>query len=219
MPWAKPRKAPLQIPNSMINGILKHKKTIGATGLLFLFIVLVDVFIRAQRVEYIISSCVASFGALSDVQKDSIRLIVKAFDRYGDKDKAKLAYILATARHESNFRPIEEHRTNTDRQNAYWYTGYYGRGFVQLTHENNYRKMSDFLGVDLVKNPSLALKPNNAAKILVYGMMNGQFTRKPLSNYINETKIDFYNARKTVNGTDRAERIADFAKTIQSNLI
>lgn len=203
----------------MINVLLKHKKTIGATSLLFLFIVLIDVFIRSQRTESIINSCVASFGALSAVQKDSIRLIVKAFDRYGDKDSAKLAYILATARHESNFRPIEEHRTNTDRQNAYWYTGFYGRGFVQLTHEKNYRKMSEFLGVDLVENPSLALQPNNAAKIIVWGMMNGRFTRKPLSNYINESKIDFYNARKVVNGLDRAERIANYAQLIQSNLI
>jgi predicted chitinase len=203
----------------MIKAIQKHKKIIGATSLLFLFIVLIDVFVRSQRIESIISSCILSFGALNEVQKDSIRLIVKAFDRYGDKDKAKLSYILATARHESNFRPIEEHRTNTDRQNKYWYTGYYGRGFVQLTHEKNYLKMSEFLGVDLVKNPQLALEPNNAAKILVWGMINGRFTRKPLSKYINSSEIDFFNARRTVNGTDRAERIANYAKSVQSNLV
>jgi len=197
----------------------RHKKTIGATGLLFLFIVLIDVFIRAQRVDSIVNSCVLSFGSLNDIQKDSIKLIVRAFDRYGDKDKSKLAYILATARHESNFRPIEEHRTNSATQNAYWYTGYYGRGFVQLTHEKNYLKMSEFLGVDLVKNPSLALEPNNAAKILVWGMMNGRFTRKPLSNYINANSIDFYNARKVVNDTDRAEKIANYAQSIYTNLV
>jgi putative chitinase len=78
--------------------------------------------------------------------------------------------------------------------------------------------MSDFLGMDLVKNPSLALEPNNAAKILVWGMMNGRFTRKPLSKYINSSTIDFFNARKVVNGTDRAERIANYAKSVQSNL-
>jgi hypothetical protein len=78
--------------------------------------------------------------------------------------------------------------------------------------------MSEFLGVDLVKNPSLALEPNNAAKILVWGMMNGRFTRKPLSNYINANSIDFYNARKVVNGTDRAERIANYAKSIHTKL-
>ena len=203
----------------MIKTIYKYKKEIGATSLLFLFIVLIDVFIRAQRIEAIVNTCALSFGALNDIQKDSIRLIVRAFDRYGDKDLNKLAYILATARHESNFRPIEEHRSNTARQNKYWYTGYYGRGFVQLTHEKNYRKMSDFLGVDLVKNPSLALDPNNAAKILVWGMMNGRFTRKPLSRYINANTVDFHNARRTVNGTDRAERIANYAQSVHTKLV
>jgi hypothetical protein len=203
----------------MINALYKHRQTIGATALLFLFIVMIDVFIRAQRLESIIKACTLSFGALDTTQKDSIRLIVRAFDRYGDKDKNKLAYILATTRHESNFRPIKEYRSNTAQQNAYWHTGYYGRGFVQLTHEKNYLKMSEFLGVDLVKNPSLALEPNNAAKILVYGMMNGRFTRKPLGDYINTNTIDFYNARKTVNGLDRAEKIALYAQSIQSYII
>lgn len=203
----------------MINTLYKHKKEIGGTAFLFLFIVLVDVFIRRQRIESILQTCSIAFGDLDKTQKDSIRLIVGAFDRYGDKDFNKLAYILATARHESNFRPIEEYRSNTDRQNAYWYTGYYGRGFVQLTHEKNYRKMSEFLGVDLVKNPSLALEPNNAAKILVWGMMNGRFTRKPLSNYINSNTVDFYNARKVVNGLDRADKIALYAQSIHTKLI
>lgn len=202
----------------MIQSLKKHKKTIGATTLLFLFIVLVDAFIRAQRVQFILRACVLAYGTLDAVQQDSIKRIVRAFDQYGDKDRNKLVYILATARHESNFRPIEEYRSHTAQQNAYWYTGYYGRGFVQLTHEKNYRKMSEFLGVDLVKYPSLALEPTNAAKILVYGMMNGRFTRKPLGDYINQYKIDFYNARKVVNGLDRAEKIALYATSLQTKL-
>lgn len=180
---------------------------------------MIDVFIRMTRIKSIVKSCDLVFGPLDLEQKESIVLIVRAFDRYGDKDFNKLAYILATARHESNFRSIPEHRTNSDRQNKYWYTGFYGRGFVQLTHEKNYRKMSSFLGVDLVQNPSLALAPNNAAKILVYGMMNGLFTRKPLHYYINNSIIDYYNARKTVNGLDRAERIALYAQSIHNQLI
>lgn len=199
--------------------IVANKKIISGVAILFLAVVLIDVFIRAQRVKSIVNVCSIAFGALDQVQQDSIRLIVRAFDQYGDKDLNKLAYILATARHESNFRPIEEYRSNTAQQNAYWHTGFYGRGFVQLTHEKNYRKMSDFLGVDLVKNPSLALDPNNAAKILVYGMMNGRFTRKPLHYYIDGNKIDFYNARKTVNGLDRAEKIAVYAQSIHTKLI
>jgi predicted chitinase len=204
----------------MIKSILKHKKTIGATSLLFLFIVLIDQFIRMQRVNTMIQICTRSFGELDSIQKNSIQLIVQAFDQYGDNDFYKLIYILATTRHESNFRPIKEYRakpSQTDiynRQNRYWYSGYYGRGFVQLTWERNYKKMSDVLGVDLVKNPDLALQPNYAAKILVYGMMHGLFTRKALAQYINSSDADFYNARKTVNGLDRADRIKGYAYSL-----
>lgn len=86
---------------------------------------------------------------------------------------------------------------------------------MQLTWERNYAKMSQFLGVDLVKHPDLALEPKYAAKILVYGMLKGLFTRKPLAQYINANQVDFYNARKTVNGLDRAERIANYAQKLK----
>ena len=59
------------------------------------------------------------------------------------------------------------------------------------------------------------LKPAYAARILVQGMMEGSFTRKPLSRYINAEEQDYYNARRVVNGTDRAERIANAAESLQ----
>lgn len=45
---------------------------------------------------------------------------------------------------------------------------YHGRGFVQLTGRDNYRMASDALGLDLIKNPELASKPEIAAKIAVW---------------------------------------------------
>jgi predicted chitinase/GNAT superfamily N-acetyltransferase len=45
---------------------------------------------------------------------------------------------------------------------------YHGRGFVQLTGRDNYRMASDALGLDLLKNPDLASKPEVAAKIAVW---------------------------------------------------
>ena len=45
---------------------------------------------------------------------------------------------------------------------------YHGRGFVQLTGRDNYRMASDALGIDLLKNPDLASKPEVAAKIAVW---------------------------------------------------
>lgn len=175
-----------------------------------------------------INASLNAFGDLDNEQIDSIQEIVKAFNTYGDGDGSKLAYILATAWHESRFRPIKEYRgaegsAHYYQQNTYWYTGYYGRGFVQLTHLENYQKMSNFLGLDLVSNPDLALQKDVAAKILVYGMINGSFTRRKqseggapykLSDFIGGSTNDFYNARRVVNHLDKALLINDYAIAI-----
>ena len=42
---------------------------------------------------------------------------------------------------------------------------YKGRGYIQLTHDYNYKKYGDLLGVDLLNNPELAAQPDIAAKI------------------------------------------------------
>ena len=171
-----------------------------------------------------IKSAEKAFGTqLNNTQRDSIRQILNAFEMYGDGDGQKLVYILATAWHESNLRPVKERRAKSgtalyETQNRYWPSGYYGRGFVQLTWESNYRKMGDFLGVALVSSPDLALQPEYAAKIIVYGMMNGSFTGKKLSQYINSLKKDYYNARRVVNGTDRASLIKSYAQKLENAL-
>lgn len=135
-----------------------------------------------------------------------------------------MAYILGTARHESRLRSIEERRASSSQvevyqnQNRYWLDGYYGRGLVQLTWERNYIKMTKLLNVDFVSKPHLALVPSYSARILVQGMMEGSFTRKKLDTYINEQEQDFYKARKTVNGTDRADRIKGYTLSVLENL-
>lgn len=45
---------------------------------------------------------------------------------------------------------------------------YHGRGFVQLTGRDNYRMAGQALGIDLLKHPELAEKPEIAAKIAVW---------------------------------------------------
>lgn len=44
---------------------------------------------------------------------------------------------------------------------------YRGRGFFQLTGMHNYRKYGQKIGVDLIKDPDLALDPVNSIKIAV----------------------------------------------------
>lgn len=52
-------------------------------------------------------------GKLDQIQVDSIDAILSAWTDYGDGDNRKLAYALATAQHESNFRPVAENLTYT----------------------------------------------------------------------------------------------------------
>ena len=73
------------------------------------------------------------------------------------------------------------------------------------------QKYSQLLGVDLVKNPDLAKDPNIALFVLVHGFKTGAFTGKKLSDYVNASKKDFVNARRCINGTDKAQHIANLA--------
>jgi hypothetical protein len=65
----------------------------------------------------------------------------------------------------------------------YWRDGAFGRGPIQITHWSNYDKMGKRLGVDIRRNPSLALDPDIGADIAVVGMSEGMFTTKKLSDY------------------------------------
>lgn len=139
--------------------------------------------------------------------------------------KTQIAYVLATADHETNhtFKPVTE---------AYWlhhpdrylkkhhanYYPYYGRGYVQLTWKHNYIKYSKLVGEDLLKNPKLALKPEIALFVLVHGFKNGAFTGKRIADYINDHATDFIKARYCINGQDKAKEIATLAQEYLVNL-
>jgi putative chitinase len=79
---------------------------------------------------------------------------------------------------------------------------------VQLTWERNYKTMTDLLGVDFVNHPDLALELDNATNIMFMGMTKGLFTGKSLGNYFNQTTEDWVNARRIINGLDKAQAIA-----------
>ena len=129
----------------------------------------------------------------------------------------QIAYVIATADWETNhtLQPVVE---------AYWmdqeyrdnlsYSPYYGRGMVQLTWEENYIKYEDILGIPLRAEPDLALQYDTALFILVHGFINGVFTGAKISDYIGEGYTDYYNARRCINGTDKANEIAAIAENI-----
>nr|ADN15777.1 hypothetical protein Cyan7822_3845 [Gloeothece verrucosa PCC 7822] len=130
------------------------------------------------------------------------------------------AYVIATAEAESNFAPVQEawwlgevwRKTNL----RYW--PWYGRGYVQLTWRFNYLKYERILGIKLTQNPDLASRPDIALYILLHGMTNGSFTGASLRNYINGSKTDYVNARRIINGMDRAGQIAGRARFWLSRL-
>lgn len=163
------------------------------------------------------------FGQITQQQVDGMELILDEWRRRGLDDLRWLAYILATAYHETahTMRPIEEY--GKGRKHDYGQpdgeTGkcYFGRGYVQLTHKRNYQTFSDRMGVDLVQNPELALDPAYAVNILFDGMIGGLYTGVGLPKYFGKS-TDWENARRIVNGTDRMDDIAGYAKAFYTAL-
>ena len=142
---------------------------------------------------------------------DRVREIVEACRDEGFTDE-QCAYVVATAEHESagTFEPVRE---------AYWlpewwrkrrlrYYPWYGRGLVQITWKDNYAKFEKLLGVPLTKDPDLALDWATSLAILVIGFKDGHFTGKKISDYIRPGKTDYHNARRCINGTDKAAKIS-----------
>lgn len=156
-----------------------------------------------------------------------------------------VAYMFATAWHETatSMAPIEEFGKGRNRTYGTWYLNskgiaycfkngqkegvytryeqphlYYGRGYVQLTWYDNYELASKKLGVDMLKNPALALNKKIATQVMIIGMVEGWFTTHKLSRYFTETKTDFVNARKIINGMDKANLIAGYAQAFRESL-
>lgn len=153
-------------------------------------------------------------GALSQSQVEGMTVILDEWDRRRLSDLRQLAYMLATAFHETarTMQPIREYGRGKGMKYG---TTYYGRGFVQLTWKANYQKAKDRFGEDFVGNPDLALRPDLAAKIMFSGMTEGWFTGKELSDYINADGCDYKGARKIINGTDKAVTIAGYAASFE----
>lgn len=143
------------------------------------------------------------------------------------------AYMLATAWHETakKMMPIREYGDAAYFKRMYDIHGdrpakarelgntqpgdgarYCGRGYVQITGRDNYKKF----GIE--DTPDRALDRTVAFDIMLRGMRQGMFTNKKLSDYIGPEKADFLNARRIINGMDKAGTIAAYAKTFQAAL-
>ena len=181
--------------------------------------------------------------------KLGIENIFNAWEKQGDSSKERLAYVLATARRESmeTFRPVREapkckededcrervigqmllKRAKPGKKPRANYAllaengnRYYGRGYIQITTIDSYRTAAKKTGLPLVDAPDKALEEDVAALLLVRGMLEGWHgSRKPLSYYLNDQKLDWLEARNNVNPKSPNKPLtAQYAKDILSCL-
>lgn len=172
-------------------------------------------------------------GRLSRGQVAGIEAVLDRWEGEGRTDGRHLAYMLATVFHETaaTMQPVRETRAKSDRaaiailerafaagrlphvRTPYWRfdaegRSFLGRGLVQITHEANYRRLGEALGIDLLTDPGRTLEMEVALGILFTGMERGLFTGQALKDHFDGTRSDWLNARRIINGTESAAKVA-----------
>lgn len=149
---------------------------------------------------------------LSHVEVDGLTGILDAWEKHGPiADLRHVAYTMATAWHEARLdagiREIGRGKGKAYGKPAGPYGEvYYGRGPCQLTWLANYETFGKLLGLDLVKNPDLALEPETGAAILIIGSRDGLFRvgkdkkRNTLARFFSASVDDPVGARDIING-------------------
>lgn len=168
---------------------------------------------------------------LSSLAKDSIEMIFNKCLQLELIDLRMVSYILATAYWETGshgqrqiYEPSVEYNKGRDKPYGFPHkkTGqvYYGRGFIKkLVWFDEYERFTKLLNklefkVDLISTPDLALSPEIASVILVAGMQYGKFTGAELSDYFDDYKSDWYNAKKIISKVDNGVIVSEIAKEI-----
>ena len=168
-------------------------------------------------------------GNLTQSQVDGQNYLLETWEQHFEQSNPNdgtmwLAYALATFFHETaeTMQPIEEYGKGAGK--SYGKPAgphgqcYYGRGHVQLTWEENYlngqKYIKDRYGKDAGIHPdaSKMLDAETSALISYDGMVHGWFTGVGLPKYLSKSKgiEDPVNARRIVNGTDKAQTIAGY---------
>ena len=180
------------------------------------------------------------YGKLNQTQVSGLDNLLSSIEQDTEvTDLRWAAYMLATVKHEcaDTFQPITEKgpKSYFDKYNAGTALGkqlgntvsgdgylYRGRGYVQITGRANYQSLGTKLGLsgddDLVLHPDNALHPGVAYGIMSYGMRHGTFTGKKLADYINAKGADYKQARRIINGLDKADLIQGYATNFEAVL-
>lgn len=168
------------------------------------------------------------FGAISKQKTvEVLSAILDANDNTYKLPIEQLAYLLATAYHETgyDFIPKREYGTKEYFIRRYWTNSkvarwlgndnsseavkYCGRSLVQITGETNYERFG------IADNPEKALETETAIRIIFEGMIKGIFTGKKLSDFYYKGKYNYLKARSIINGNDKAFDIASHAENFQ----
>ena len=152
-------------------------------------------------------------GKLTSGQVEGMEKIIDYRDaKYPKVTDDQLAYILATVKWETahTMQPIKEGGGEKYLRSKKYYP-WYGRGLVQLTWDYNYKKYG-------ITNPDDALEWPGALHVCFDGMTKGKFTGKKLSDYIGNGNASYVGARRIINGTDQAAKIAGIARAFQAAL-
>jgi len=211
----------------------------------------VDAFMSLYEKEH--TSFAPGTAALSSASKSNLRKVLNSLNSYYatsveyKPNLYKLAYMLATIRHEtyhyttaeffsekpeiggvSYFNKYDPVLANTPKRreraikNGNTAQGdgfkYRGRGCVHLTWKNNYKKAQDKFDVNFVDSPDLAGDFKYAVPIMIWGMEEGMFSGKKLNGYINAGEINYVGSRYIINGQDQAPLIASYAKRFEAIL-
>jgi putative chitinase len=169
-----------------------------------------------------------NFGVLSQSQVEGFEAIFDEWRKQSLTDLRWLAYILATVWHETNktMQPIEEYEKGKGKRygNREWFDGklyvdiktiFYGRGHTQNTWRDIYKKLTFFakqkgFDWDFVNKPQLLLEMKPSIWATFFAMQSGLYTGKKLSNYFSKTANDPVEARRIINGKDKAHLIAEY---------
>lgn len=174
----------------------------------------------------------AKLGRLSQLQVDGFEAVLDCID---GAPLAHQAYMLATAWHETGgaMQPVREAHWLSEawRKKNLRYYPWYGRGYVQITWESNYKWLDKACAEhgmtqpgEILANPDLAMRPDIAALALRKGMEEGRYDahgktmaqRLPTSGVA--TREQYINARYLVNIQDKADLIEDYAQVFERAL-